>query len=152
MDKNWTICRYWFLAIDIHTLFCDRHQFAGLQTLMVKKKLYFAAGTVMIIALAVIYYRFNPAKYSFFPKCPFYVLTGFDCPGCGSQRAVSALLHGNLKAALGFNFLLVACLPFLAVHFFYKARSAWQKNDNRNSYSARTLTWPIAAPRRINAI
>lgn len=28
-------------------------------------------------------------------ECPFYRLTGLYCPGCGSGRAVQALLHGN---------------------------------------------------------
>ena len=98
---------------------------------MFYKKLYFVFGWLVIVALAVLYYLFNPAKYSFFPKCPFYSLTGFNCPGCGSQRAINALLHGNLKSAAGDNFLLVASLPFLAVHFFYKIKSAYLKTDTR---------------------
>jgi hypothetical protein len=28
--------------------------------------------------------------------CPFKYLTGIDCPGCGFQRSVVALLQGNL--------------------------------------------------------
>ena len=38
--------------------------------------------------------------------CPFYELTGFYCPGCGSGRAVRLLLHGQLRAALSCNYLL----------------------------------------------
>ena len=32
-------------------------------------------------------------------QCPFYALTGLYCPGCGSGRAVYALLHGRLAAS-----------------------------------------------------
>ena len=51
-------------------------------------------------AAAVIYGLFDPAKYAFFPKCPFVMLTGgLRCPGCGSQRAIHALLHLDIKDA-----------------------------------------------------
>lgn len=33
-------------------------------------------------------------------KCPFKYLTGIDCPGCGFQRSVIALLNGNLHQSL----------------------------------------------------
>jgi hypothetical protein len=32
--------------------------------------------------------------------CPFKYLTGIDCPGCGFQRSVLALLQGDLKGSL----------------------------------------------------
>jgi hypothetical protein len=35
------------------------------------------------------------------------------CPGCGSQRAFSSLLHGDVLAALRFNVLFVAAIPLL---------------------------------------
>jgi hypothetical protein len=31
----------------------------------------------------------------FLLPCPFKYLTGYDCPGCGFQRSVLALLNGN---------------------------------------------------------
>lgn len=46
------------------------------------------------------------------PRCVFKWLTGFDCPGCGSQRAFHALLRGDFLQAWSFNFL----LPFLAAY------------------------------------
>jgi len=41
------------------------------------------------------------------PKCLFYKLTGLYCPGCGATRALSSLLHGDLKASLHNNLLLI---------------------------------------------
>ncbi|WP_316812805.1 DUF2752 domain-containing protein [Pedobacter heparinus] len=33
----------------------------------------------------------------FLLPCPFKCLTGFDCPGCGFQRSLLALLRGDLQ-------------------------------------------------------
>jgi len=47
--------------------------------------------------------RFSPQEYSFYPRCPFYALTGHYCPGCGATRAIAELLHGHVAAALHFQ-------------------------------------------------
>jgi len=96
-----------------------------------KKGLYFGLGVTIIVILAIVYYRYDPSKYGLFPKCPFYSLTGYNCPGCGSQRAIYNLLHGNIKQAANYNLLLVLSLPLLAVHFFYKIKSAILQKDIR---------------------
>ena len=41
------------------------------------------------------------------PKCMFHQWTGLYCPGCGATRALSALLHGDLRASLHNNILLI---------------------------------------------
>ncbi len=43
------------------------------------------------------------------------MLTGFECPGCGSQRAIHSLLHLDIAAAFRFNALLVLSLPLVAL-------------------------------------
>lgn len=68
------------------------------------------AGLLLVlggIGLAAALYRFNPALYSIYPRCQFHRLTGLNCPGCGGTRAVYALLHGDLLAALRDNALVV---------------------------------------------
>ena len=47
------------------------------------------------------------------PPCPFHYLTGLHCPGCGSTRALLALLHGDIARAFRMNSLLVVALPLL---------------------------------------
>lgn len=42
--------------------------------------------------------------------CSIKHLTGFECPGCGMQRALIALLRGDLRASLCYN---PSLLPFL---------------------------------------
>ncbi len=69
--------------------------------------------TAAVPVLALLYF-FADARYSaFFPRCPFFALTGLLCPGCGSQRAMSALLHGNITEAINYNVLLVISLPLI---------------------------------------
>ena len=66
------------------------------------------------VVLIAVYALLDPSR-TMFPRCPFLSLTGLECPGCGSQRAVHSLLHGDIAAAFGFNALLVLMLPYLAV-------------------------------------
>lgn len=67
----------------------------------------------IVIVAGLIYFCFNPADYNLFPKCPFYWLTGFKCPGCGSQRAIHSLLHLDLETAFKYNALLIFSLPIV---------------------------------------
>lgn len=57
----------------------------------------------VLLALAAVYFIFDPNTEGAFPKCVFYVLTGWKCPGCGSQRALHALLHGDVSTAFRLN-------------------------------------------------
>ncbi|MDR0364971.1 MAG: DUF2752 domain-containing protein [Bacteroidales bacterium] len=35
--------------------------------------------------------------------CIFYKLTGWQCPGCGTQRAIHSVLHLDFKQAFFYN-------------------------------------------------
>lgn len=72
------------------------------------------AAIVAAVGIVAVYAVFDPHE-EYFPKCPVKLLTGFDCPGCGSQRALHALLNGDVAGAVRFNPLLVAALPLLAL-------------------------------------
>ena len=69
--------------------------------------------TAAILVAAGVYFWFDPAQFALFPKCPFHTLTGWDCPGCGSQRTIHALLHGEFRQAFFHNPLLTLSLPYL---------------------------------------
>jgi hypothetical protein len=56
---------------------------------------------------------FDPAHCFIFPPCPLRYFTGLYCPGCGSLRAIHALLQGDLRQAWAMNALAVAMLPFI---------------------------------------
>ncbi|PWS32463.1 DUF2752 domain-containing protein [Pedobacter paludis] len=92
-------------------------------------KLKYILGFIIIIGLSIIYYKFNPEVYNFFPECPFHKYLHLDCPGCGSQRAVHALLHGHVLSAANYNLLMVLSIPLLLVHFSLKVYSQITKKD-----------------------
>lgn len=68
---------------------------------------------IFVVGLLVVYGSFDPSTQTFFPRCPFLSLTGYKCPGCGSQRAIHAILHGELGAAWSFNPLLLLSIPYM---------------------------------------
>ncbi len=49
------------------------------------------------------------------PKCMFHQWTGLYCPGCGATRALSALLHGDIRASMHNNILLIPGGAMLAL-------------------------------------
>lgn len=79
-----------------------------------------------VILAALLYFFFDARYSSFFPRCTFYTLTGFLCPGCGSQRAVSSLLHGEIAHALHFNVLVVASFPFILFSYTISVVNAFR--------------------------
>lgn len=78
-----------------------------------KKKIIGLVG--ILVTVSFIYYSYNPENSSIFPKCPFLQATNLKCPGCGSQRAIHALLHLDIQSAIRFNALLVFSLPIIAI-------------------------------------
>lgn len=46
--------------------------------------------------------------------CLFHRLTGWDCPLCGGQRMLVALLHADFRAAFALNPFLMCSLPLFA--------------------------------------
>ena len=73
-----------------------------------------AAATFAAVAGLLLLRLFDPATAGIFPPCPVHYLTGWYCPGCGSLRALHALLHGDFGQAWAMNPLTVMLLPFLS--------------------------------------
>jgi hypothetical protein len=66
----------------------------------------------VIAAGAVVLYFFDPEKTIWLPKCPFHLLTGYQCPSCGTQRSIFHLLHFDLYTALHYNFFAIISIPY----------------------------------------
>lgn len=105
---------------------------------------------VIIKSIAVLFvislYTFFDARSpgSFFPQCPFHLLTGLYCPGCGSQRALSALFHGHLMESMHYNFLAIASLPFLIYSaYVYCINFFRQKKINQPIFYKTWFVWLI---------
>lgn len=75
------------------------------------------SGLVAAAAVgATVLWHFDPHQAGNpLPPCPSLWLTGLFCPGCGTTRALHALLHGDLPGALAMNPLMVLSLPPVAV-------------------------------------
>ena len=71
----------------------------------------------LIIAGAAYLFFFEPGRTGFFPACPFRLLTGFTCPGCGTTRALHQILHGHFATAFTLNPLLLLAIPFILFAF-----------------------------------
>lgn len=96
-------------------------------------------GFVVVCALAFIYF-FNPSTHGFYPRCLFHQLTGLNCPGCGSTRALYALLHGEIQTALRDNALFIISLAGGAIwgtRFLVKKR----KNPELGLYFSPKFAW-----------
>lgn len=81
-----------------------------------RKLLLASLGAVVGLGLLSLYLFADPSS-GLYPRCSFRMLTGLSCPGCGTQRAFHALLHGDLRAAAGFNAILLVELPLLLLLF-----------------------------------
>jgi hypothetical protein len=83
-----------------------------------------------------------------FPGCPLREMTGLDCPGCGGTRALHALTHGDLGAALDHNAVISVLLPLLLV-----AWALWLAHSVRLTRALRREeappSWPAALRPRI---
>src|ERR1700679_1874533 len=76
-----------------------------------------AAPPPAVIAFAAaILLRFPPTQYSLYPQCPIHEFLHLQCPGCGTTRAIAAVLHGHFAEAMHFNALTTLLLPFVAAY------------------------------------
>lgn len=94
---------------------------------MTKRLSYILLSGVLAFVGLYVYYSFNPEISKFFPQCPFHYLTGFDCPGCGSQRAIHYLLHFEIKKAFYRNPLFVLSIPYLITAIYFEYLGGKQK-------------------------
>ncbi len=74
---------------------------------------YLKAAAILLgaAALLALWYGIHAAT-GFMPRCLFRELTGWKCPGCGSQTALMALLRGDPAAAFMAN----PAIPFYILY------------------------------------
>lgn len=66
-----------------------------------------------VLGASVLLHVRDPHRSGSYLYCPWLVLTGTYCPGCGGLRAVNDLTRGELSDAASSNLLLVASIPLL---------------------------------------
>lgn len=77
-----------------------------------------AAAVGLVYVLATV----PPGEDTFYPRCQLHSLTGLHCPGCGTTRALHALLNGHPLDSLAYNALCPIVLPLLAWAFVHSIR------------------------------
>ena len=106
------------------------HQYPKVQILLV---------TIAVITMSLLYFFYPAGSGSFHPNCIFHELTGLFCPGCGSQRATSALLHGNVIKAADLNILFIVSIPLI----LYSAFVFTWNGFNKRKISQRIFYSPV---------
>lgn len=66
----------------------------------------------IVIGLVIVYYLVNPMHPGYTIQCPWYILTGTQCPACGLQRALYSLVHGDFTKALRYNYFFIFSIPY----------------------------------------
>ena len=95
------------------------------ETMTMRRRVIF---TLVVILSGVVLYWLDPAQYVFMPKCIFRMLTGWDCPGCGLQRAVHALLHGRFWEAVQYNYFLLLGIPYVLAVMYMEWFTSGEKH------------------------
>lgn len=105
-----------------------------------------------VTAVLLFVYLCDPAYSVWAPKCPVYLLTGWQCGACGIQRALYELMHGHVAAAYAYNPFLMISLPYAGLLLVAQVLPARQRerwcrvlHDNRVVYGflALFLCWSV---------
>jgi acetyl esterase/lipase len=92
-----------------------------------------------VLAASVALHLRDPHQSGTWGFCPWLVVTGTACPGCGGLRAVNDLTHGDVAAAFSSNALFVTSLPLLAVLWTRTVAHRWR--DERTPLPPAFLAW-----------
>ena len=87
-----------------------------------RRSLVIVLAVILLLVFGGIYYALDPSASTVFPQCSFLSLTGYKCPGCGSQRAIHALLHGDVAGAFRYNAMLLIAIPWIALCLYAESR------------------------------
>jgi len=81
-----------------------------------------AAG---LLTASVLLHVRDPHRGGSWGYCPWLVLTGTYCPGCGGLRAVNDLTDLRFADAASSNLLLVAVMPLFVAAWLRSLRQRW---------------------------
>jgi uncharacterized protein DUF2752 len=77
------------------------------------------AGAAVFMALCALSATISPEQPGHYPACPFRVITGYACPGCGSLRTLHDLVYAHFSTAVTHNAMLIMMLPFAAAAWIH---------------------------------
>src|SRR5687768_3882877 len=80
----------------------------------------------VVVALSVALHFRDPHESGSWGFCPWLVMTGTYCPGCGGLRAVNDLTRGELQAAASSNLLFVSAIPLVTWMWVRSFSQRWR--------------------------
>lgn len=104
-----------------------------------------ASVAVAVVAGTVALHVRDPDASGSWGFCPWKLLTGLDCPGCGTLRAVNDLTGGHVVAAASSNLLFVLAVPVASATWLAWTRRSWLGTPRPVRPVALTRTVWIAA-------
>jgi len=100
-----------------------------------------AAG--LSVAVALLHVR-DPHQSGSYGYCPWLLLTGTYCPGCGGLRAVNDLTDGHVGAALSSNLLVVSLIPAAVLAWAVWTYARWRGRPLRARAGTKAAAWGLA--------
>jgi Protein of unknown function (DUF2752) len=79
-----------------------------------------------VLGASVLLHLRDPHQAGSWGFCPWLLLTGTYCPGCGGLRAVNDLTHGDVAAAASSNLLFVGSIPLLVLAWARTMTDRWR--------------------------
>ena len=73
---------------------------------------------LIVLGAGILYFVFTTVTKIGIP-CPFRLITGFQCPGCGISRMLISLVKLDFAAAFQYNPFILLTLPLLCFVIFY---------------------------------
>jgi hypothetical protein len=101
-----------------------------------------AVGGLAVLAAVALHVR-DPHQPGSWGVCPTRLLTGLDCPLCGSLRAVHDLTDLDLAAAASSNLLLVVAVPVVLVLWLRRLRACWRGGAGMRPLTVATAVWVV---------
>ncbi|HET7388019.1 MAG TPA: DUF2752 domain-containing protein [Nocardioidaceae bacterium] len=80
---------------------------------------------VAVLVASIALHLRDPHRSGSWGYCPWLLLTGTYCPGCGGLRAVNDLTNGDLSGAASSNLLFVGALPLVLFYWGRWVRDRW---------------------------
>lgn len=102
-----------------------------------------SSAAIVVGATVALHFR-DPHVQGSWGVCP-TALLGFDCPACGSLRAVYHLTNVDLLAAASSNLLLVLFAPVGLLLWLRRARGAWLGGAASRPLHVPSAGWVLVA-------
>jgi hypothetical protein len=98
---------------------------------------------IVFLGMAALFFVLDPAEHILFPRCIFNTITGYYCPGCGSQRAIHSLLHFNLTGVVSYNALFIPAFLLIFYHYLHPILNNLFGSKLPNIFYFKSTPWII---------